>query len=340
MSAVGAWYRSANPAPAASVSLRRRIRDWVRGCLPEPDVRGRVMVMQSRTTLPSPSRTGMRAQYHGLFSEFHSVLGGVHYAREKGAAGLRIDFRSPLYVDAARGPNWWLYFFERDQMTFGVDSINPVEIRLDARMTKYGRYGGFSDIVQGATPYFYPMTHGLDRATLHGYVRDFATPTRAFQDRARQLAAGLFAPGAFIVGVHYRGTDAVHRWVGPFRHYRTRTVPFAVYGDEVRRVLEHAAPAAFQIFVATDERAFLDFMRREFGGAVVALDAPRAVDGTPVHLDAAVPPAAKGDSAVLDALLLASTDYLVKGRSNLSDASLVFNPGLPYSFHADIPIPS
>ena len=31
-------------------------------------------------------------------------------------------------------------------------------------------------------------------------------------------------------------------------------------------------------------------------------------------------------------LLLAATNYLVKGRSNLSDASLAFNPRLRYSF--------
>jgi hypothetical protein len=34
----------------------------------------------------------------------------------------------------------------------------------------------------------------------------------------------------------------------------------------------------------------------------------------------------------VDCLRLAATDYLVKGRSNLSDASLAFNPRLPYSF--------
>ena len=39
-----------------------------------------------------------------------------------------------------------------------------------------------------------------------------------------------------------------------------------------------------------------------------------------------------GASALVDCLRLAATDYLVKGRSNLSDASLAFNPRLPYSF--------
>jgi len=45
------------------------------------------------------------------------------------------------------------------------------------------------------------------------------------------------------------------------------------------------------------------------------------------------------NAALVDSLVLARTSYLVKGRSNLSDASLVFNPALPYSFCPDVPLP-
>ena len=36
------------------------------------------------------------------------------------------------------------------------------------------------------------------------------------------------------------------------------------------------------------------------------------------------------------ALVLSGTHHLIKGRSNLSDASLAFNPELPYSFYPDV----
>jgi hypothetical protein len=104
-------------------------------------------------------------------------------------------------------------------------------------------------------------------------------------------------------------------------------------------VLQDAAPAIYRVFVATDEVDFLEFMRREFGDRVVQLDdAPRAKrGGQAVHLDRtlAVSNYRKGRSAVVDCLMLAATHYLVKGRSNLSDASLAFNPTLPYSFCPD-----
>ncbi|HYM26338.1 MAG TPA: hypothetical protein VEU08_24140, partial [Vicinamibacterales bacterium] len=279
----------------------------------------------------------------GLFSEFHSVLGALHYAREHGAAGVRVNFASPLYMSPDRGPNWWRYFFERDSMLFdGADAQQAEEVVLDRVVTKYGRYGGFSDVVQGVTPYFYPVTFGLDRGTLHEYVGRFAKVNACIRERAAALVHSLFEPKAFLVGVNYRGTDAVIRkWMGVIRHYRTKPVPYEEYADEVRRVLERHAPAAFQVFVATDESRFLGFMRRSFPDRVVAIDAPRAGDdGNAVHLDRSIPPLLKGESAMLDALLLARCNYLIKGRSNLSDAALVFNPALPYSFWPDVPLPA
>jgi hypothetical protein len=334
------WYRSAQPPPLVARTWRRRMRDAVRGLLPEPDVRGRIVVMRSRRTLPKLTRDGIRSEYHGLFSEFHSVLGALIYARARGAAGVRVAFDSPLYADARYGPNWWPYFFERDTMRVDRGAADAPELALDGIVTKYGRYGGFSDVVQGVTPYLYPMTFGVDRHALHALVASDATVRPEIVDEAQARARASFEPGAFVVGVHYRGTDSVHRWAGLLRHYRTTAVPYVAYLDEVRRVLTMAAPRTFQVFVATDESAFVDAARRAFPGRVALIDAPRAgSDGRPVHLTSGgVSPYEKGKSAMLDALLLASTSYLVKGRSNLSDASLIFNPDLPYSFCPDVAI--
>jgi hypothetical protein len=336
------WYRSAEPPPRVSRTIRRALRDAIRGLLPEPAVAGRVIVLRSRRTFPKPTRRGFRAEYHGLFSEFHSVLGALVYARERGALGVRVEFDSPLYVDAARGSNWWTYFFEREVMWLGgVEHRDAPEARLDRVVTKYGRYGGFADIVQGRTPYLYPMTFGIDRASLATLVSTLATVRGEFREEAARLARTMFTPGAFVVGVHYRGTDAVRRVTGALSHYRASAVPYETYADEVRRVLETVAPKSFQVFVATDESAFVEHMRSAFPGSIVAIDAPRAgSDRQPVHLTASsgASPYEKGKSAILDSLLLASTHYVVKGRSNLSDASLVFNPELPYSFCPDVPL--
>ena len=335
------WYRSPTMQPPEQPSASRSLRNWIRDRLPEPDVRGKTLVLYSRRTFPKATRTGIRSEFHGLFSEFHSVLGALVYAETHGAAGVRVHFESPLYDEPARGPNWWTYFFESAAMRVQPGAFETApEVHLNAILTKYGRFGGFSDIVGGPLAHLYPMTYGLDRSTLHRLLTTYVRVRPEILNDVQRFIAERFEPGAYIVGVHYRGTDSTHKWTGALNHYRMSRVPYEAYVDEVRRVLEAAAPRAYQIFVATDEIDCLEFMHRQFGDRVLALDdAPRVrPHQQAVHLDRSlsVSKYQKGRSALVDCLLLAGVSYLVKGRSNLSDASLAFNPQLPYSFCPDV----
>jgi len=335
------WYRSGNMSPEVPNSSGREARNWLRGRLPEPDVRGKTMVLYSRRTFPKRTPAGFKSDFHGLFSEFHSVLGALAYAEERGAAGVRVHYESPLYDDPARGPNWWTHYFDSAAMRLRPEQFDAApEVHLNGVLTKYGRFGGFSDIVGGSSAHLYPITYGLSRATLCRLLTSYVHVRAEILDEVRTWTASHFERGAFVVGVHYRGTDSTHKWTGGLNHYRTSPVPYEAYAAEIRRVLDAASPAAYQVFLATDEIDCLEFMRHTFGDRVVALDdAPRVrPHQQAVHLDQTLPVSKyqKGKSALVDCLLLAATDYLVKGRSNLSDASLAFNPEVPYSFCPDV----
>jgi hypothetical protein len=302
----------------------------VRGLLPEPDVRGKVMVLHARQAFPK------LWAWAGMFSEFHSVLGALAYAEARGAAAVRVDFRSPLYLEPARGSNWWTYFFDPDEMRLSAGAGARDEVHLASRLAKFGRHGGFCDVVNGKTPYLYPMTHGIDRVELHRLLTAHVRVRGEILDEAARWSAASLDRDAYVVGVHYRGTDSTHGLAGWLADYRVSRVPYELYANEVRAVVDAASARTYQLLVATDESEFVGFMRREFPGRVVCVEsAPRArAGGRAVHLDRTLPASNydKGKSGLVDCLLLASTDYLVKGRSNLSDASLVFNPRLPYSF--------
>jgi hypothetical protein len=327
------WYRSRAPlAPDAAPppSLSRSIRNWLHDRLPEPDVRDRTLVLYARQ--------GFRrlSAWAGMFSEFHSVLGALAYAEANGAAGVRVDFRSPLYVDRDHGPNWWTYFFVRAHMPLRATAADPAELHLNGVLAKFGRHGGFCDVVNGRTPYLYPMTYGVSRSELHRLLETHIEVRPEIRDEINRIVAASFDRDAFVVGVHFRGTDSTHGLGGALVDYRTTPVPYAAYATEVRRALESASPRRYQVAVATDELEFLAFMRDEFGDRVFAVeDAPRVHAGTTaIHFDRTlgVSNYQKGKSGLVDCLLLSATNYLVKGRSNLSDASLAFNPRLPYSF--------
>ena len=63
-------------------------------------------------------------------------------------------------------------------------------------------------------------------------------------------------------------------------------------------------------------------------------DSPRSGSGskTGVHLQTGVfSPYLLGETVVIDMLIMAHANYLVKGRSSVSEATLAFNPTLPYS---------
>ena len=325
------WNRSDRSTPPGDLlkpSVGRILRNRLRGWLPEPDVAGKTMVVYARQGLRTMSA------WAGMFSEFHSVVGALAYAEARGAAAVRVDFRSELYVDAERGPNWWTYFFERDLMVI-PDRLSSGEVHLDRSVAKYGRHGGFCDVVNGTTPYLYPMTYGLPRADVHRLVASHIHVRQSILDDVARATDASVAPGAYVVGVHYRGTDSTRR-PGLLTDNQTERVSYQAYADEVRRALADAAPSSYHVFVASDEIEFLQFMQEAFGDRVTFSESSPRVHASdlPIHLDRTLPVSnyLKGASALVDCLRLAASDYLVKGRSNLSDASLAFNPRLPYSF--------
>ena len=323
------WYRSGARVRSVRPSASRRVRNWLRDRLPDPDVRDRTIVLHARQAFPRLTA------WAGFFSEFHSVLGALAYAERCGAAGVRVDFRSPLYLDPARGPNWWAYYFDADEMRLPGRTACG-DVHLDRALAKYGRHGGFCDEVNGRTPYLYPMTCGIDRDCLHRLLAAHVRVRAELRAAAEGWIAESFEPGAFVVGVHYRGTDSTRGRFARLLDYRDFRVPYESYAEELESVLQAESPRRFQIAVASDEADFIDFMRRRYGDRVVSVESsPRAkAGGRPIHLDDTMPVSnyEKGRSALVDCLLLAATSYLVKGRSNLSDAALVFNPRLPYSF--------
>ena len=85
LSASATWYRSRNESASVSPSVKRAIRNWLMDRLPQPDVRGKTIVMYSRRTFPKVTWSGLHSEFHGFFSEFHSVLGALAYAAARGA---------------------------------------------------------------------------------------------------------------------------------------------------------------------------------------------------------------------------------------------------------------
>ena len=124
--------------------------------------------------------------------------------------------------------------------------------------------------------------------------------------------------GATTLGIHYRGTDKIvdhgQRGVSAFIHAaRTVSRPDSV------------------IYVATDVQYALDRFIDEFPGRVLSLNMYRESNTSTTSLHRS----GKGntDDAFMDMLHLSRTDFLIKGRSSLSDTALLMSPRvLPFMF--------
>ena len=348
-----------------------------------PSVRGKVVVVHSKADVARNVLRGVllpstRMWPHpqlkytaGLLSEMHSVLGAVVYAREHGAAGVRVELENPNYVDPRRGggsgggTNAWAYFYDpllpltsgltRERMAAELARGALSEVHFDRTFSRYGLLGGFMDNIVGQDGRRYPVEGArLDRHAVHRVIERHLAPTPALLEAVAQARTRLFDGADALLGVHYRGTDTASEF--PYRK-----IPYAQVADRLDVALAKARTAAtgrregrvkasgveeasaqrvdgsplddVRIFVATDEAPFLRYMQARYGDAVVfnpesPMLEPSEYDASEGLIDAALPISnfERGRTALVDAMLLALCEYIIKTRSNVSDFSAVLNP--------------
>lgn len=239
----------------------------------------------------------------GLFSEVAAVLGFLdHYDRWRHLyAGVKVNFDDGLYYEPAFGPNWWEYYFE------------PVEIG--------GGRGARSRVVN---PHYHDLCANrvereMPRATAAKLVEQYIAvrpPVRARIDGYVSEHWG----NAFVIGVHYRGTDKAED---------APRVPYQRIESIVRDSMTLAGRDRCRIFLATDEQAFIDYMRQRFGDQLLYREMFRSVDGRPIDVVNPDSNHQKGLDAVVDCLLLSKTHSLIRTASNLSLCSTFFNAHVP-----------
>ena len=245
----------------------------------------------------------LRCRGDGLFSEFAAVLGTLrHYEKWKPIyAGLRVDFANRgLYRDPAHGDNWWEYYFER--IDFGSDPQAVLMAVSDRQHDCFAAHG----------------SNRLSRRQGHALIGRHVRPKARIRSTVEEFVRDHFR-NSFVIGVHYRGTD---------KHEEAPRIPYDRVRAAVRDAMSRVQTANCKLFLATDEQAFLDYMLEAFPGILSFRRMHRSVDGQPIH-ERCLDNFEKGESAVIDCLLLSRADLLIRTASNLSLCSTMFNPDLP-----------
>lgn len=236
----------------------------------------------------------------GLFSEVASVIGLLDdfERRPQQYGGVRVCFDAGLYFDAGFGANWWEYYFA------------PVVI---------GDPDGPRRVL---SHYFHDFcAHRVERGLARDRAAELVERHIAIKPHVRAIVDAFVSANwtRQVIGIHYRGTD---------KSVDARRVPYQEVERAVRERM-HAARDHVRLFVATDEHAFVAYMRDRFPGQVLARDMFRSSDGRPIDVVNDDGPHQRGFDAVVDCLLLSRTHSLVRTASNLGLFATFFNPRIP-----------
>ena len=239
----------------------------------------------------------------GLFAEFATVVGALEF-RDRWAsetAGLRVDFADQgLYHAAGRGPNWWEYYFE--SISIGSDERRVGQPKV-------------SELAQIERDFLAHRVQGMSRQRASRVVHEYIRPLPCITEAVDAFAKEHFS-GRSVLGVHYRGTD---------KELEAPRVPYERVGNTVRQVIREMGGEGACLFLASDEQAFIEYMRGAFPGQVRYRDIPRSTDGEPMHLHGGGVDR-HGEDALIDCLLLAKAGFVVRTASNLGLCAGFFNP--------------
>lgn len=121
--------------------------------------------------------------------------------------------------------------------------------------------------------------------------------------------------GHFVFGAHIRGTDFAYAEPTPPEDY------FSVI-DTLSRELRLES---FRVFLATDQVQYVERFRRVFGENLLVYDAHRSSGDVAPFRSTSVSPYKKGEDVLVDALLLARCNHILKCAAALGEFALWFN---------------
>lgn len=291
----------------------------------------------------------------GLFSLILQVIANIPWANHEGRTPIVFFNKRCAYwtPKGFRGKsNVWEYYFEPLHPDHSADTTPHdllEKIQDNPPSEKY--LGYFADPDTFVTNHFGDHPKSKRKALQIPYK--WADPDISLRKKASEIIHQYIHPrayileqvdnffnanlnGAFVIGLHIRGTDAGSKQERS--PYRQGLLNLANYIREVKTCLD-AHPDA-KIFVATDSQASLEAIQSQFGTKVFAYDSIRHHSGEPAgqgptgHImpkyisEDRERAAQNGMEAVIEYLLLTKSDVLIHNGAGIARTVLLTCPNL------------
>ena len=327
----------------------RHVRRKCASCPGDPFARPEWSVLQCASVplAPPPSPSGAASptidvllvvsdhNNHGLFGQVERVLNQLHLAGSRGLTpfvflGRKVvaspdscEIGENQYYDPTAGDNVWEYYFEQvSDYRLGAATLRSRPVRLLFAAVHDARRHAIMHSGDAVASYFEFQRYDENLHTIRTRIRHMAAGLvrRWVRVRAplRHAAHALLLPwrkrSSHILGVHFRGTDKV-------THPR---IPLSVFFTKIDQYL--AAHADALVLLCTDDAKDYAAFAARYGAKLVSRGNGYATRN--VVRDPSLPRYRKGAEALIDALLLAHSDFLLKGTSSLSEFAIWYNAHL------------
>ena len=252
------------------------------------------------------SRLNVEPSPAGFFGSVFVTLNGIRFA-EKNMLSAKVHWgKSSKYFEEAKGENAWSYFFERSVFNFASDQHSlGLALPYRPRADEFLAYEGLS-VKQSVS------------CALHSWCKP--------RDETN-LAVTSFTKKHFIgkkLGIHVRRTDVGNEG--------RKTIEVDSLLDAADLWLKENSNGT--IFLATDDANIVRCFEARYPGLVCYQECLRSTDGASIHghYDSGLEgsPFDKGREVLIDALLLAQCDHLIRTNSAVTAFSLCWNPTLSY----------
>ncbi|MER9651409.1 hypothetical protein [Mesorhizobium sp. M0199] len=255
-----------------------------------------------------PVRLRIASSGCGFFGDLFMTLNGLRFA-ELCRAGASVEWGSTsLYFDADAGQNVYRYFFEQAEFRVEETGSRPL-MNLKYRPTAdtFRRYERKSV-----------------RVSLSQAIAKYCVVRGEIAEEVEEFVRSNFK--GKVLGVHVRMTDAA---TGAESR---KVAALDLYKYHIDKWVRDNPEGA--VFLATDEERIVSEFGRHYGRRLVVRQSLRSTDGTSLHghYDPGVigSPFQKGKDVLIEALLLARYDYLIRCHSRVTCYSLCVSPDLKY----------
>lgn len=286
------------------------------------------------TTTAKPDIRLLHLRNAGMFSNVNEVIEQLRRSKNNNYR-FAIDWAASCYRDPDHSGDPWAYYFEPCFEGLSLDSLKDIKPRLllggppvacarDNIITPRLRDGDCN-----------PLLLPKDRHGAHMLIAGHLRLKPSVTAKIKAFRAAHFKTS--MIGLHIRGPGRTDGGVPALRQRHTPAgeVPLELYFSLLDQALQSRPEAG--IFACSDSSQVIAAIQQRYGRRVVTFDATRSTFGEmhanhPENRGQNFPAHKLGLDILMDAYLLAETDFLVHGNSNVANFVLCKTPDLPHAY--------